>query len=700
MPYTIRFTDEINKGSLLIEDREINTTDTSLQFPGKQATAYGAAIGENFLHLLENFASNNPPSNPVEGQTWYDNTAGVDQLKVYDGTNWVASGGLKRGDTIPEISNSVKGDLWVDTDNQQLYLNNGASWILVGPEFSQGLATGARAEQILGTDNVLYTILRIDVEDRPAVILTTSQFEPKITIPGFTTLQPGFNLSTLSFTNGTLKYNGTAAVAEALLVTGSPNPVDASNFLRGDAISTSTNLLRVKTNTGVQVGESGQLALEASGNIAVIKSTFTGASLDFKVKNENTYKTAIRAKSDGKVGINNEDPQTSLDVTGVIQASEKVNIIGTEDADNTFDDNLTDGSLVTSGGASVALHLKVGSGATIKGGVQVDGDITTNPEALTTPNISGFNKVTATTFVGNLQGSVQGTIEGSASSASKLTNKTKFEMLGDVSANSITFDGSGELTKTFRTTLSNEFIAAKTNITEPNNGDEILINRTVGDVGLYKITQKNLLKNIPKNPVGLIAPFAGVNTPAGWLKCDGRIIQKSEAFELWLAIGHQFLDPGLISTRLQGASSATHFALPDFRGRFALGADNMGGIPAGRVTTASASIVGNGGGTETKDIYKANLPAHDHDMKSSGGQQFYGILDTPDTDALGDEVEGLNIATGASTTAGVPSAGGIVDGGSDGNGNYRTVEGEDLGNALDIMPPYQTVNYIIFADNA
>src|SRR6056300_1482128 len=100
MPYTIRFTDEINKGSLLIEDREINTTDTSLQFPGKQATAYGTAIGENFLHLLENFAANNPPSNPVEGQTWYDNTIGVDQLKVYDGTNWVAAGGLKRGDTV------------------------------------------------------------------------------------------------------------------------------------------------------------------------------------------------------------------------------------------------------------------------------------------------------------------------------------------------------------------------------------------------------------------------------------------------------------------------------------------------------------------------------------------------------------------------------------------------------------------------
>ena len=36
------------------------------------------------------------PTNPVEGQLWYDTTAGGEQLKVYDGTTWVASGGLKK----------------------------------------------------------------------------------------------------------------------------------------------------------------------------------------------------------------------------------------------------------------------------------------------------------------------------------------------------------------------------------------------------------------------------------------------------------------------------------------------------------------------------------------------------------------------------------------------------------------------------
>ena len=702
MPYTIRFTDEINKGSLIIEDREINTTDTSLQFPGKQSTAYGTAIGENFLHLLENFASNNAPRNPVEGQTWYDTTIGIDQLKVYDGTNWVAAGGLKRGDTVPEISNSVKGDLWVDTDNQQLYLNNGASWILVGPEFSAGLATGARAEQILGTDDIQYTILRIDVEDKPAAILTTTAFTPKVTIPGFTRLNPGFNLSTTSFTTGTLKYNGTAEAAEALVVSGSATPVSANNFLRGDAPSTSNQVLRVKTNAGIQVGSTGQLGLEASGDRGVIKSNFAQRGLDLVVKNESGLATAIRINADplvgSNVGINKDNPSHSLDVTGVAQVSEQVIILGTANSDTSFDDSLTDGSLVVSGGASIANHLKLGSGATIKGALQIDGNITTNPEALVTPNISGFETITATTFVGNLQGSVQGTIEGSASSASKLTNRTTFKMQGDVSAESFTFDGSGTLTKTFQTVLSNEFIADKEAVTQPNNGDELLINRTVGDTGLYRITASNLLSIFRKNPVGMISPYAGQESPAGWLFCDGRIIQKSEAFDLWLIIGHLYLDPSLIPSIQPGATAATHFALPDLRGRLPLGLDTMGGSSANRVP--NANLLGTNGGSETKNITKANLPQHDHDLKSSKGKQFYGIKDINDTDDLGNEVEGLNIATGASTTSGLPTSGGILDGGTNGTDDYRTVDGEELGSALEILPPFQTINYIIFADNA
>ena len=72
------------------------TVKLHYRFPGRGTTAYGQAVNENFLHLLENFANTTAPLRPVEGQLWYDSTQGVDQLKVYDGTNWVASGGLKK----------------------------------------------------------------------------------------------------------------------------------------------------------------------------------------------------------------------------------------------------------------------------------------------------------------------------------------------------------------------------------------------------------------------------------------------------------------------------------------------------------------------------------------------------------------------------------------------------------------------------
>ena len=55
MPYEILFTDYVNKLGIVVEDGTINQ-ETSLKIPGRNSTAYGTVIAENFLHLLENFA--------------------------------------------------------------------------------------------------------------------------------------------------------------------------------------------------------------------------------------------------------------------------------------------------------------------------------------------------------------------------------------------------------------------------------------------------------------------------------------------------------------------------------------------------------------------------------------------------------------------------------------------------------------------
>ena len=693
MAYQIQFTDFTNKGSIIVEDREINSTDTSLKLPGRNSTAYGEAIAGNFLHLLENFANNNAPANPVEGQTWYDTTVGVDALKIYDGTNWVESGGIKKGAAQPEVGNSVIGDLWVDTSNQQLYLNNGSSWILVGPEFSEGLASGTKAEQIQGTDDLTYTVLKVEVGAQPIAIITNAQFIPKVNIRGFSELKPGFNLTSLTLSNTIAKYNGTAESAEALRI--SNVNVPAANFLRADQNTTANGVLYVKNNQGVQVGANAQLGLEAAGDIAIVKSNYTNAALQLQVKNETGIVTPLTIKANTNVGINTTNPQVALDVVGSAQITDSINVIGTQDADDTFNDTLTEGAIVTSGGASIAKNLKIGSTLTVKGQLNIGSDIIADPNALTKPNMEGLGTVKADTFEGFFNGSVSGTINGTASSAAKLNNKTVFQMSGDVSSDAIVFDGAGDLTKTFTTTLSDRFITDKSVVVTPQTGDEILINRTQGDGGLFRISQSNLLKGVPTNPVGMIVPFGGEVAPPGWYLCDGTEIRQTEATELFNTIGFKFKDPR--SPNFQN-SSTTFFALPDFRGRFLLGADNMGGLPANTVTNTNADNIGGSSGSEFKDIKTKNLPEHEHDMKSPGGTQHYAIID--DTVPAGEDGsinQPLNISQGSQTTSGIPSSGGIKEGGTDGQGSFRGAE--NLGEALDALPPFVTVNYIIFANN-
>ena len=117
MPYIVNFTDQENKTPITVFDNT-SSNDTSLVFPGRNVTGYGQIIAENFLHLLENFASGTQPVNPIEGQLWYDTTNNV--LQLWDNTNWKAASGIQKGLNEPSVETSKVGELWIDTQNQQL----------------------------------------------------------------------------------------------------------------------------------------------------------------------------------------------------------------------------------------------------------------------------------------------------------------------------------------------------------------------------------------------------------------------------------------------------------------------------------------------------------------------------------------------------------------------------------------------------
>jgi microcystin-dependent protein len=681
MPYTISYTDTVNKGTIIVEDNTLNS-ETTLNFPGRGTTAYGQAVNENFLHLLENFANTTAPPRAVEGQLWYDSTEGVDQLKVYDGTNWVASGGLKKASSAPAVANSSAGDLWVNTDSQQLYLFTGSTWVLVGPDFSDGLLTGAQSQAIVGVDDVTYNVLAIKIEDQPVIIISSQSFIPKTSIKGFRTgINPGMNIANEAIVGvQALKYYGTAEKAEALVVGGTSIP--ASNFLRGNSASSTDFQLSVKSNEGIKIGTGGQLSLGIDGETGVIQHNTSGSSIDIRMRNGNLTPTVVSINSDGNVGFNNGAPEESVDVRGNIKLSPKTGEAETGVLQLTSTINSTSvgtGSIITAGGLGVALNAYIG------GDVDVGGILQTGNIAPDTPSarnigtsINKYDQIYATTFFGNLQGNVSGTVSGRAGSADRLASATTFALSGDVNPVSFEFDGqTGGSTKTFAVSIANSFISNKQVTYDAGNADELLLNVTTGTTGVYKITKRNFLKTIPLVPAGAMMPYGGEEAPSGWLLCDGSEIRKSDYNELWLAIQHNFKDASLVSD-----NGVNLFTLPDFRGRFALGLDNMGGPSANRVTNIAADAIGGNAGAETKSITTDNLPEHEHDLEGASGTQFYGIR-IGGGEPVDDNAIKLPIEPGLGGTQGIASSGGV-----------RT--DATLGIPLDVMNPFLAVNYIIY----
>tara|TARA_B100000035_G_scaffold312455_1_gene323938 strand:+ start:3755 stop:5782 length:2028 start_codon:yes stop_codon:yes gene_type:complete len=669
MAYTVNHTDVANKGSITVEDNTINQ-QTSLSLPGRNTTAYGTAIAENFLHLLENFANSSAPNNPTEGQLWYDNTPGVDQLKLYDGTTWISASGLKKSTTAPGAAQSVTGDLWVDTDNQQLYLFTGAGWILVGPTFSDGLSTGVKPESIVGTNNVSYTCLVVEISAKTLAIYSTAAFTPKTTIQGFTTISPGFNLSTADITGaGAGKYYGVSEKAEALVI--GNETVPATNFMRNDNTSQSLFPIIVKNNGGITVGASSFFTVGVEGQAGIISHQTSGSNIDVRVNNNGSTTTVMRIDSTAKVGINNLSPDQALDVTGNIQLSNALLVEGTTDAAT-----ISTGSIITKGGVGIAKKLFVGSDTNLAG-LTTTANIV--PNANTSRNLGTANEqwlnVYSQNFIGNLTGNVTGTVSGRSGSTDKLASSTTFQMNGDVSAPSFTFDGQDASTKTFTTTISNTFVANKTEVPSSLSTDELLINRVTGDTGVYKISRTNLFKAIPTLPIGMITPFGGDVAPEDWVLCYGQEVTIAEYQNLFNVIGYNFKDQSLVA--------AGKFALPDLRGRFALGKDNMGGGSANVVTSAAADTMGAVEGQQNQSIALNNLPEHEHDLRGPSGDQYYTIRDIS---GVPNDAQGIqyDAPTGSQAGQAYPTSGGVLT-------------NQALGTAIDIMNPYMTVNYIIYA---
>ena len=85
MAYQVTKSDGTN---IIVNDGTINTTDTSLKLLGKNFFGYGEIVAENFVHLLEHFASDTAPANPVDGQLWFQNIPDNEMWHYYANGDW------------------------------------------------------------------------------------------------------------------------------------------------------------------------------------------------------------------------------------------------------------------------------------------------------------------------------------------------------------------------------------------------------------------------------------------------------------------------------------------------------------------------------------------------------------------------------------------------------------------------------------
>ena len=87
MTYTVPYQATATaQGNILVQDGTINTTSTSLALIGANSVNFGLYINENFIQLLQTFASNTAPIRPLIGQLWYDTVQAA--IKYYNGYQW------------------------------------------------------------------------------------------------------------------------------------------------------------------------------------------------------------------------------------------------------------------------------------------------------------------------------------------------------------------------------------------------------------------------------------------------------------------------------------------------------------------------------------------------------------------------------------------------------------------------------------
>jgi len=310
MAYTINKTD----GTVVatITDGTVDTS-TSLQLFGKSYSGFGEGLNENLVKLLENTASTSAPTAPLRGQLWMDTN--TNQLKVYDGSSFKPTGGAKAQASEPTSASA--GDLWIDTDDDQVYVYTGSAWLLVGPVYTSGQTLSGWKIETLASSGGNKVVSSMYAGNTRVGILSKETFTPSATQTGFASIKAGL---TLNSTLGAV-FEGTNTQAATIDTSGTTNTsstlIAGGNFLRADAADSTTGALTVDTDGGVIIGDAQELTITVSSNDVTVAQTSQDKDLKFTVNDGGVTKTPLTLTgADGGIDMTGD-----LTITGNLTVS-------------------------------------------------------------------------------------------------------------------------------------------------------------------------------------------------------------------------------------------------------------------------------------------------------------------------------------------------------------------------------------------
>lgn len=303
---------QLTNGTVLVQggltDGQLDTTTTSLALIGRNYSGYGLFLNENFIKILENFANGTAPSNPLAGQLWWDTVNKI--LKVYTGTGWKISTGATSASIPPLDTTPIGGDLWWDNINNQLKIWSGTSWITIGPVATPATGnSGATPVLVADTNSINHVVIQFIVNNNVLAWFSKDAF--LTTVPGFTNIVPGLNMSTGN--SPTVQISGTITTANLANY--------STNSVYSNSASYLGNLVASTTNTASTI-----VARDFTGNIYVNRVVGTATSalyadLAERFASDIPYEAGTVMEIGGNAEVTSVTDELSNNVFGVISTN-------------------------------------------------------------------------------------------------------------------------------------------------------------------------------------------------------------------------------------------------------------------------------------------------------------------------------------------------------------------------------------------